>query len=42
MTKNKKIWTKPSMTSVSMANAELGQSAVHLDFSFNGTHFYVS
>ncbi len=42
MTNSKKVWTKPSVTSVSMANAELGQSTLTLDFSFNGTHFYVS
>ncbi len=42
MTTHKKTWTKPSVTSVSLANAELGQSTAHLDFSFNGTRFFVS
>ncbi len=42
MINNKKSWTKPSVTSVSLSNAELGTSTANLDFSFNGTRFYVS
>ena len=42
MTTPKKTWTKPFLTSVSLASAEFGQSNVILDFSINGQHLFVS